>query len=117
MLRFAADENFNGNVVRGLLRRLPTLDIVRVQDTALFRANDPKVLAWAAQEKRVLLTHDLSTVPAFAFERLENGQFMAGVFAIDSALAIGAVIEDLLLLAEGSRDDEWHNRVLYLPLR
>ena len=48
MLRFAADENFNGNVVRGLLRRLPTLDIVRVQDTALFRANDPNVMAWAA---------------------------------------------------------------------
>ena len=51
MLRFAADENFNGNIVRGLLRRLPILDIIRVQDTALFRATDPRVLAWAAQEK------------------------------------------------------------------
>jgi hypothetical protein len=27
-----ADENFNGDIVRGLLRRNPTLDIVRVQD-------------------------------------------------------------------------------------
>lgn len=96
MLRFAADENFNGNIVRGLLRRLPILDIIRVQDTVLFRATDPSVLAWAAQEKRILLTHDLSTVPAYAFERLEAGQFMAGIFAINSALAIGAVIDDLL---------------------
>ena len=30
MLRLAADENFNGDIVRGLLRRQPTLDVVRV---------------------------------------------------------------------------------------
>lgn len=35
MLRFAADENFNADVVRGLRRRLPELDIVRVQDVSL----------------------------------------------------------------------------------
>lgn len=28
MLRLAADENFNGDIVRGLLRRNPKLDIV-----------------------------------------------------------------------------------------
>ena len=32
MLRLAADENFNGNIVCGLLRRRPDLDTVRVQD-------------------------------------------------------------------------------------
>ncbi len=31
MLRLAADENFDNNIVRGLLRRRPDLDIVRVQ--------------------------------------------------------------------------------------
>ena len=35
MLRFAADENFNGDIVRGLLRRNPNVDIVRVQDVGL----------------------------------------------------------------------------------
>jgi hypothetical protein len=41
MLRLAADENFNNNIVRGLLRRLPHLDIVRVQDTGVSGADDP----------------------------------------------------------------------------
>jgi hypothetical protein len=41
MLRFAADENFNGDIVRGLLRRNPKLDIVRVQDVGLSGADDP----------------------------------------------------------------------------
>ena len=60
MLRLAADENFNHDIVRGLLRREPGLDIVRIQDVGLSGADDPTVLEWAAQEGRVLLTHDES---------------------------------------------------------
>jgi hypothetical protein len=41
MLRFAADENFNADIVRGLRRRLPEVDIVRVQDVGLSGADDP----------------------------------------------------------------------------
>ena len=44
MLRFLADENFDNAIVRGLLRRQPDLDIIRVQDTELSGANDPKVI-------------------------------------------------------------------------
>ena len=51
MLRLAADENFNNNIVRGLIRRQPELDIVRVQDVGLCGADDPTVLAWSAQER------------------------------------------------------------------
>lgn len=49
MLRFVADENFNNDIVRGLLRRTPELDIVRVQDVELSGADDPTVLDWAAR--------------------------------------------------------------------
>ena len=116
MLRFAADENFNGAITRGLVRRLPTLDLVRIQDTEMYRADDELVLAWAAEQERILLTHDLSTVPHFAFVRIEAGQSMSGVFAINDELPIGAVIDDVALLAECSLENEWDNRVLYLPL-
>ena len=53
MLRLAADENFNNDIVRGLLRRRPDLDIVRVQDVGLSGADDPAILEWAAREGRV----------------------------------------------------------------
>ena len=46
MLRLLADENFNGDIVRGLLLRQPDLDIVRVQDVGLGGADDPDILAW-----------------------------------------------------------------------
>lgn len=82
MLRLAADENFNNNIVRGLLRRRPDLDIVRIQDVGLSGASDPAVLEWAAREGRVLLTHDVSTLTRYADERVQAGKPMPGVFEI-----------------------------------
>jgi predicted nuclease of predicted toxin-antitoxin system len=58
MLRRLADESFNGDIVRGLLLRQPDLDLVRVQDVGLAGADDRDVLAWAAKNNRIVLTHD-----------------------------------------------------------
>jgi predicted nuclease of predicted toxin-antitoxin system len=66
MIRLLADENFNNNIVRADRVRAPDVDIVRVQDVGLSGADDPTVLDWAAQHRRVLLTHDVSTITAFA---------------------------------------------------
>lgn len=66
MIRLLADENFNNNIVRAVRIRAPDVDIVRVQDVGLSGADDPTVLDWAAQHRRVLLTHDVSTITAFA---------------------------------------------------
>lgn len=71
MLRLVADENFNNDIVRGLLRRKPDLDIVRVQDADLSGADDPTLLEWAAQESRILLTHDVTTMTRYAYERVQ----------------------------------------------
>ncbi|WKZ49500.1 MAG: DUF5615 family PIN-like protein [Anaerolineales bacterium] len=117
MLLLAADENFNNDILRGLVRRLPSLDIVRIQDTELARASDPVVLEWAAQQNRVLLTHDKNTVIKFAFERVTRGEKMPGVVLVDRSVPIGVAIEDILLLAEFSEEGELDGKVIYLPLR
>ncbi len=117
MLRFAADENFNNNIVRGLLRQNPNLDIVRVQDVGLSGKDDPSILEWAAQEGRVLLTHDVSTITRYAYERARAGQSMPGVFEVGRSVPVGIAIQDILLIAECSLDGEWEGQVRYLPLR
>ena len=117
MLLLIADENFNNDIVRGLLRRKPELDIVRVQDVGLSGADDPTILEWAAQEKRVLLTHDVTTLTKFAYERVEAGQWMPGVIEVSRSVPLGVAIDDILLLAEASHDGEWEGQILYLPLR
>jgi hypothetical protein len=116
MLRLLADENFNRQIVSGMRARLPELDVVRVQDVGLHAAKDPAVLAWAAETERIVLTHDVNTMTGYAYERVAAGERMPGVFHVPLWVSVGRAIEDLLLLAECSKEDEWEGQVRHLPL-
>ncbi len=116
MIRLAADENFNNNIVRGLLRRKPEIDIIRVQDAGLGGADDPAILEWAAQNNRVLLTHDVATITEYTYERVANGLSMPGVFEVRRNVPLHRAIEEFLLIAECSIEGEWEGQVQYLPL-
>jgi len=117
MLTFLADENFHGHVVDGLIRRCPDIDMVRVQDTGLDGADDEEVLEWAATNGRLLLTHDVRTMPKYAFERVMAGRPMAGVFVVAGDATRRRIVEDILLIAQCSTPEEWQNRVTFLPLQ
>lgn len=64
----------------------------------------------------MLLTHDVSTITKYAYERVRADQPMPGVFEVNRAVPIGRAIEDILLLAECSLDGEWEDQMRYLPL-
>jgi hypothetical protein len=117
MLRLAADENFNNDIVRGVRRRNPAVDILSVQDAGLSGADDPAVLEWAAQSGRVLLTHDVATMTRYAYDRVGQGLPMPGVFEVGRHVPVRVAIEEIVLLAECSTDGEWEGQVRYLPLR
>lgn len=117
MLRYAADENFNNDILRGLRRHDDRLDVVRVQDVELSGALDPILLEWAARENRIILSHDVSTMVGFAYDRVKSHQPMPGLFEVSRQIPVGEVLDDLLLLARCSLIGEWEGQVLYLPLR
>lgn len=116
MLDVAADENLKRQIVSGLRRRLPSLDLVTVQGAGLSGASDPDVLAWAAVENRVLITHDTRTMKDFAYQRVAAGEAMPGVVAVPPRIPIAQAIEDLLTIIEVATPDEMRDRVLRLPL-
>src|SRR5215211_4931653 len=117
MLRLLADENFNNDIVRGVRRRSPQVDIVRVQDVGLASTDDTTLLAWAAEQRRVVLTHDLATMTRYSYDRVREGNTMPGLFEVGRHLSVGEAIEEIILIAECSLDDEWEGQVRYLPLR
>ncbi len=116
MLRLLADENFNGDIVRGLLLRQANLDLVRVPDVGLAGADDPEILAWAAENNRIVLTHDRATMSDHAYERMATGGVVAGVFILNDRLPVGRAIEEILLLAECTEQAEWIGRAVHVPL-
>jgi hypothetical protein len=115
-LRFLVDEDFDNDILRGVLRRRPDVDIVRAQDVGLSGHKDPDVLEWAAREGRIVLTHDVTTMTLHGIARVRDGHSMPGIFVVSQSLLIGNVIEDILLLADCSLEGEWEGQVRYLPL-
>ena len=117
MVRFLADENFNNQIVPGIFRQSRHVDIVRVQDVKLSGTDDPTVLEWAAQQGRIILTHDVATMITFAYERIEAGLSMPGLFEVSRRVSVGLAIEEIILIAECSIEGEWDGQVRFLPLR
>lgn len=116
-MRWLADENFNNDILRGLFRRKPGIDVVRAQDVGLTGVDDEALLAWAGEQDRVLLTHDVSTITAHAYHRVMKGEAMPGVFEVSCDAWIRSAIDDILLLSECSIPGEWEGQARYLPLR
>jgi hypothetical protein len=117
-VKWLPDENLHNDIVRGILRRAPDFDIVRAQDLPQVSGQDDlALLAWATQDDRIVLTHDVSTmIPAMQEHRRENLRCAAIVLVPDS-LSIGAAIEDILLLEDCGVETDWAAGVIYLPLR
>jgi hypothetical protein len=87
-----------------------------VQDVNLAGVDDPNILAWAAANDRILLTHDRATMPAYAYDRLVAGQPMPGAFILSDRFPVREAIEELLLLATCSEQLEFRDCVVFLPL-
>jgi hypothetical protein len=80
------------------------------------RAADPEVLAWAADANRIVLSHDASTMPGYADQRLASGLSLPGLVIVPQSLGIGAVIDDLEILATAGVRADFQDQILRLPL-
>ncbi len=116
MLRLLIDENFNQRILRGLRLRVLSLDAVLMQDPGMQGLKDPPLLQEAAVLHRVLVTHDLQTIPRHAYERVAAGEPMPGIIAIPDDLPIGQAIGQLHIVVVCLEENELENQVLYLPL-
>ena len=111
-----ADADLNKAIVTGLIRREPSLDFLTAQAAGLRGLNDFAVLALAAQQQRVLVSHDVSTMPSHFRSFSEAGNQSSGVFLIPQTLEIGTAIEELLLIWLATEASEWNGRMDWLPL-
>ena len=114
-VRFQADADLNVEIVAGVLRREPSIDFQTADEANLRRVPDLEVLALAAQESRILVTHDRRTMPRhFADFILHRSS--PGVFIIAQTVSVRVAIEALLLVWAASESEEWRNLIVELPL-
>jgi hypothetical protein len=115
-VRFLADADLNKTIVSGVLRREPSVDFLTAQAAGLRHMKDPEVLALAAEQQRVLVSHDVGTMPAHFREFTKDGKRSAGLLLVPQNLDVGTAIEELLLVWLASEASQWENRLEWLPL-
>ena len=114
--RFLADENLHHDIVRALRRERSTIDLMTVREAGLTGISDPELLEIAAEQGRVIISHDVQTLIGFAYERVASGLAMSGLIIVGTPFQVGRVVQDLLLIVDCSLEDELAGQVRYVPL-
>ena len=98
-----------------ILRRFIRIPSVLPQAMIPERMKDPDILDLAHLAGRVVVSHDVRTMPRW-FDQCVEQRRCAGLILVPDKLPIRDVIEDLLLIWHLTESDEWVNRMEWLPL-
>ena len=113
-IRFQADYDFNKKIVRALRHRHPTMDFWSGHDAGLEGLPDEQVLEISAREERILVSHDVNTMPLH-FANFIARQNSPGIILIPQNLPIKLAIEELALIWGASEAAEYANLITWLP--
>lgn len=114
-VRFQADADLNQLIVSSTLRREPSIDFQTAHAARLIGLSDLEVLALAASESRVLVSHDRRTLPHH-FAGFVAEATSAGVLIVSQKLPVVKVVEELVLIWAATAAEEWENHIRSLPI-
>ena len=114
--RFQADNDLRSAIRTGVLRREPSIDFQSARSARLDGLPDLEVLGLAAQQGRILISHDENSMPGYFRDFLASGNHSPGIIIVPQDRPIGPVIESIPLLWIASEMDEWKGRLVWLPL-
>lgn len=117
MLRFLTDQNFDQGITRGLIARVPQLDIITAFKAGVGGYEDPDLLRWTAEHERILISHDKKTIPQHVRELVSEGLTLPGVILVIKSVSLGKLIDDLEITILCGKPEDFRNDVFYLPFR
>lgn len=117
-LKYLIDENVPPVYPVQLRRRQPDI-LVRVvgePGTPLTGTKDPEILCWCEEHGFILVTNNRRSMPVHLADHTAQDRHILGIFLLNPNLSIGQNLEELILMALGSFDDEYRDRIVHLPI-
>jgi hypothetical protein len=114
-IRFQADADLNQVIVSAIVRRVPAIDFRTAPSAGLAGLKDQEVLAVAARDGRLLVTHDQSTMPRH-FREFVRSHRSAGLIVVPQHLSIRQAADDLIVVWTATTAEEWFDRIGFLPI-
>jgi len=112
-VRYQADADLNSIIVAAVLRREPGIDFQTAAVARLAGVEDPDVLSMAADERRVLVTHDGSSMPSHFADFIAQRR-SPGLIVVRQNLPIHDAAEQLILIWAATEAEEWIDRIWYV---
>ena len=121
VIGYLLDEHIDPTLRTQLLRRLPDIIVWKVGDPGAppLHAKDPEILRWCEENELILVTNNRKSMPRHLSDHLNNGGHVPGIFVVDPesiASQMGNIIEELILIAGASVENEYQDRIVFLPL-
>lgn len=118
MRRFLIDENISPEYRTQLLRHKPSLTVLAVGDEGAPSKStpDPEILKWCEQNEFYLITNNRKSMPQHLSDHLASGHHIPGIFTINRKVKIRLIIEELILIIGASNEEEYIDRITYIPL-
>ena len=118
MRRYLIDENISPEYRTQLLYHEPSLTVLAVGDEGAPPKStpDPEILVWCEQNQFNLITNNRDSMPQHLSDHIAAGHHVPGIFTINLEVPMGKIIDELLLIAGASDEDEYMDEIKYLPL-
>ncbi len=114
-IKYQADNDFNGIIIRTVKKLAPEIDFQIAPKAGLHLGTpDGQVLKIAAQEGRLLVSHDRKTMPTH-FANFIASQSSPGVLIVSRKLTIAQAAEWLILFWSDSEAEEHVNSLTHIP--
>jgi hypothetical protein len=113
MIRYQADADLNANIIRAVRRMEPEIEFKTATEAGLEGVPDSDVLILAADAGRILVSHDMRTMPIHFAEHI-MGRTSPGVIILPQSLPIREAAENLVLIWAATKAEEWVNRIFLL---
>ena len=114
MIRFLADEGFDGHVIAGVRRRHPAVEIHTIQELGMVGTPDPEILEWATQRDLVVLSRDRNTMTGFAKDRIRRGFPLSGLLIVHDWISRGAIIDQIEVWSRRELDEAFASPIQFL---
>ncbi|MBD1807813.1 DUF5615 family PIN-like protein [Microcoleus sp. FACHB-SPT15] len=117
-LKYLLDENVDLIYQSQLQRRSPNVVVWAVGNpgTPPKSTLDPEILCWCEEYNCVLVTNNRKSMPVHLTDHIAEGRHVPGILILNPDLSIGQTLDELILIAEASFDDEYQDRIVHLPL-
>jgi hypothetical protein len=117
-LNYLIDENVNPIYPNQIRQREPDIliKVVGEPETPPKSTLDPEILCWCEDNKFVLVTNNRTSMPVHLTDHIALSRHVPGIFILNPNLSVGENLEELILAALASEEDEYQDRIVYLPL-